>query len=299
MMRSVDNRQRLLIAFAHPDDESFGMGGTIAYYVRRGVEVNLICSTNGDVGTVDPAFLKNYDTVGDLRLDELHCAAETLGIKNVITYGYRDSGMMGTPDNNHPSCLWQADENAVTANIVRDIRRLRPQVVVTFDPWGGYGHPDHIFMHRATTRAFHAAGDPAQYPDDGLEPYQPAKLYYNSLSRATLQMWVLQARLHGQDPRRIGRNQDIDLLEILGRQAPKHARIHIGRFQATWDQASSCHASQLNPRQSNGFLGRVARVLNRNQYFTRAYPEPRKSERIETDLFAGIPVGVMGRKRKA
>lgn len=286
-MKSVD-KQRLLISFAHPDDESFGMGGAIAYYVRRGVEISLICATNGDVGTVDSQFMQGYNTVGDLRLDELRCAAETLGITEVVTYGYRDSGMMGTPDNNHPDALWQADETVVAGRIVQDIRRIRPQVVVTFDPWGGYGHPDHIFMHRATTRAFHAAGDPSQYPEHGLEPYQPAKLYYNTFPRAILRARVWQARMRGEDPRRIGRNQDIDLVEILQRQRPAHARINVKAYQDAWDQASDCHASQLNPRQTNSILDRLIRLVYRDQYFTRAYPEPNGREPKERDLFAGV-----------
>ncbi len=283
--------QRLLLSFAHPDDESFGMGGAIAYYVERGVEVSLICSTNGDVGTVDPVFMRDYATIADLRLAELGCAAETLGIKEVITYGYRDSGMMGTPENDHPDCLWQADETVVVEKIVRDIRRIRPQVVVTFDPWGGYGHPDHIFMHRATTQAFHAAGDPAQFPDQiaqGLETYQPAKLYYNAFPRLILQLRVWQARLMGQNPRQMGRNRDLDFMAILERTLPTHARIPVGAYQYAWDAASECHASQQNPRQQTGLLDRVQRLMLRHQHFTRVYPAPNGSARMERDLFEGV-----------
>lgn len=289
-MKSAD-KQRLLIAFAHPDDESFGMGGAIAHYVQRGVEVSLICATNGDVGTVDPERLQGFNTIGELRLHELQCAAETLGIHEVITYGYRDSGMMGTTDNDHPGCLWQADETSVAGRIARDIRRIRPQVVVTFDQWGGYGHPDHIFMHRATTRAFHAASDPAQYPEhlaEGLEPHRPAKLYYNTFPRAILRARVWQARLQGQDPRRIGRNADIDLVAILERQLPAHARINIGPYLDAWDAASDCHASQQNPRQTQNWLDRLVRVFYRHQYFTRAWPESNGPAPLEHDLFAGI-----------
>jgi LmbE family N-acetylglucosaminyl deacetylase len=265
------------------------MGGTIAYYVQRGVDVSLICATNGDVGTVDPQYMKGYSTIGELRLDELRCAAETLGIREVVTYGYRDSGMMGTPDNDNPDCLWQADEDVVTGRIVYDIRRIRPQVVVTFDPWGGYGHPDHIYMHRATTRAFHAAGDPTQFPTDELEPYRPLKLYYNTFPRAILRSRVWMARLHGEDPRRMGRNHDIDMVEILSRQLPVHARINVGAYQNAWDDASGCHASQMNPREStSGLLDRLIRMFYHDQYFTRAYPKPNGEKRRETDLFQGI-----------
>ena len=151
---TTNGHRRMLVSLAHPDDESFGMAGTIARYVNEGVEVSLICSTNGDAGVTDPKFLEDYDTMTELRLAELHCAAETLGFSKVYAFGYRDSGMEGAEDNQHPDSLYQADMDEVIGRIVKAIRETRPQVVVTFDPYGGYGHPDHIKMHKATTRAF-------------------------------------------------------------------------------------------------------------------------------------------------
>lgn len=289
--RATHSGQRMLIAFAHPDDESFGMGGAIAYYAERGVAIALICSTNGDVGTVDPEFLDGYDTIADLRLAELHCAAETLGIKDVIALGYRDSGMMGTPDNNHPDCLWQADADIVTGKIVREIRRLRPQVVVTFDPFGGYGHPDHIYMHRTTTRAFNEAANPGKYADqiaEGLEPYQPAKLYYTAFPRLPLRLRVWMTRLRGQDPRKLGRNQDLDLQAALDNTLPTHARLNVSGYQETWDAAADCHASQANPRETQSALDKLRRFIYRHQDFTRIYPAPNGDKTLERDLFAGI-----------
>lgn len=289
--RSAANH-RLLISYAHPDDESFGMGGAIAMYVERGVDVYLICATNGDAGTVDPRHLEGYDSIADLRLDELRCAAELLGIKEVITFGYRDSGMMGTPDNDHPDSLWQAEEEVVAGRIVREIRRIRPQVVVTFDPYGGYGHPDHIYMHRATERAFHAAGDRAQYPEhlaDGLEAYRPDKLYYTAFPKRPLQIMLWLARLRGEDPRRMGRNKDLDLQEALDRRLPYHAQLNLARYQPSWDAAADCHASQMNPRNTRSILDHLRRFIFRHQEFTRAFPQPNGRERRERDLFQGIP----------
>lgn len=280
--------ERLLIAFAHPDDESFGMGGAIAYYVERGVDVYLICSTNGDVGTVDDALLEHFESIGELRLEELRCAAETLGIKEVITFGYRDSGMMGTPENQHPNALWSADEDVVVGRIVREIRRIRPQVVVTFDPYGGYGHPDHIVMHRATVRAFHEASDPTKYADLGLEPYQPAKLYYSAFPRLPLQIMVWMSRLHGEDPRHMGKNHDLDMQAALDNTLPTHARINVASYQAAWDSAAECHASQQNLRQANGLYDKLRRYIFRHQDFTRAEPPPQRGQRREHDLFQGI-----------
>ena len=291
-MKSPDSQtRRILISLAHPDDESFGMGGTIRHYADHGVDITLICATNGDVGTVDDDHLRGYASIAELRLDELRCAAETLGINRVITYGYRDSGMMGTPENEHPDCLWQADEDVVVGRIVHDIRQTRPQVVITFDPFGGYGHPDHIFMHRATTRAFHAAGDPGQYPDqlvDGLEAYQPAKLYYSAFPRLPLRIMLWLARMRGEDPRHMGRNNDLDLQAALDNTLPTHARINVGRYQHAWDAAAGCHASQQNPRETDSLFDRLRRVIFRHQDFTRAWPEPDETGPTEHDLFEGI-----------
>ncbi|MBN2303856.1 MAG: PIG-L family deacetylase [Anaerolineae bacterium] len=291
MKPPANNAHRMLISFAHPDDESFGMGGAIALYAQRGVDITLICSTNGDVGTVDPQFMNGFETVGELRLHELQCAAETLGIKEIVPFGYRDSGMMGSSDNDHPDCLWQADEDIVTGRIVETIRRVRPQVVVTFDPFGGYGHPDHIFMHRTTTRAFHAAADPDQFPDQiaaGLEPYQPAKLYYNTFPRWGLRIRLWMLRLQGENPRALGKNKDLDLVAVMEQMQPRHTRIKISEYQQAWDDAAQCHASQLNPRQTNTLFDKFSRLVFRHQDFTRVYPVPNGRGPLERDLFAGV-----------
>lgn len=289
-MKSPTNH-RMLIAFAHPDDEAFGMGGAIAMYAERGVDIALICSTNGDVGTVDAEHLAGYDTIGELRLDELRCAARALGIHELITFGYRDSGMMGTPDNDHPNCLWQADEDVVVGRIVREIRRLQPHVVVTFDPFGGYGHPDHIYMHRTTTRAFHLASNASHYPEhqaEGLAAFQPAKLYYTAFPKLPLRIMLWLARLRGEDPRHMGTNKDLDLQAALDNTLPTHARVNVAAYQAAWDKAARCHASQQSPRRTNSIFDRMQALIFRHQDFTRAWPEPNGRDRVERDLFEGI-----------
>ncbi|MCA9907518.1 MAG: PIG-L family deacetylase, partial [Anaerolineae bacterium] len=143
--------RRMLFSLAHPDDESFGSGGLIAKYVAQGVDAYLICATNGDVGTVKPEYLNGYSSIAELRLAELACAASKLGLKQVFTLGYKDSGMMGSSANQDPACLWQAPQDQITRQVVETIRQVKPQVVVTFNKYGGYGHPDHIAIQRATT----------------------------------------------------------------------------------------------------------------------------------------------------
>src|SRR3990170_1624490 len=158
-----DSADRALLAvLAHPDDESFGPGGTLALYASRGVQVHLLCATRGEVGTVAPDLMAGHATIGDLRQAELECAAEHLGLTGVHFLGYRDSGMPGSPDNQHPQALAAAPIEEIARRVAGYIRQIRPQVVITFDPLGGYRHPDHIAIHRATVVALDVARDPTQ-----------------------------------------------------------------------------------------------------------------------------------------
>ncbi|MCO5246119.1 MAG: PIG-L family deacetylase [Anaerolineae bacterium] len=149
----TDGGRVLLAVFAHPDDESFGPGGTLARYAAEGADVWLVCGTDGDAGTVDAEMLANYASTSQLRAAELCCAAQTLGLKGVDWLGYRDSGMAGSSDNQHPKSLYKAPMEEVVGKIVASIRRHRPQVIVCDNQFGGYGHPDHIAVHTVGTRA--------------------------------------------------------------------------------------------------------------------------------------------------
>ncbi len=134
---SLESKRPVLLAvLAHPDDETFGMGGTIAYYARRGVDTYLICATRGEAGDMDPALLQGYDSIAERREAELRCAAGKLGLQNVIFLDYCDSGMPGSPDNHHARALVAQPREQVAAEIARHIRQLKPLVVVTFDPIG-------------------------------------------------------------------------------------------------------------------------------------------------------------------
>ena len=270
----------LLAVFAHPDDETFGPGGTLALYGRRGVQVHLICATRGELGEASPD-LKGFASIGEMRESELRCAAAALGLKAVHLLGYRDSGMLGSPGNLHPTALAAAPVEEVARSIAGYIRQVRPQVVITFDPIGGYRHPDHIAIHKATVAAFNMAGDPAMTVDD-LPPYAPQKLYYATFSRRLLRWVVRLMRLLGSDPRRFGRNHDIDLASVAEVDFPTHAAISIREVRHLKERAARCHASQL------GGMGSLARWLqgrlDRTETFTRAIPaEP--PGHLERDLF--------------
>ncbi len=280
---SKPSNRRLLAVFAHPDDESFGPGGTLALYAHRGDEVYLICATRGEVGEAPPGF-NGFASVGEMREDELRRAASVLGLKAVRFLDYRDSGMPGSPDNHHPHALAAASLNEVAQQVAGYIREIHPQVVITFDPIGGYRHPDHIAIHRATVEAFNMAGDPNR-DINGLPPYSPKKLYYSTFSRRFLRGVVRFLPLLGQDPHRFGKNRDIDLASLVESDFPIHATISIREVLQLKEQASACHASQ-----GGGFSGPVRWLqgwLGRNDTFMRAIPAM-PPPHMERDLFEGI-----------
>jgi LmbE family N-acetylglucosaminyl deacetylase len=282
------NQKILVLTGGHPDDESFGVGGTLAHYAAAGVKVYYICGTRGEVGEVPPEILKGYASIADLRTHELQCAAEALGLADVIYLGYRDSGMEGSPDNKHPQAFAAAPVDEVAGRIVTILRKLKPQVIITSDPVGGYHHPDHVAIHNATVKAFHAAGDAMQYPEAG-NPYQPQKLYYHVFPHGWLKVMVKIQTLLGRDAHHFGRNKDIDLAAMIEDEFPIHAVVRLNKqSEITRNKAAACHASQLGggPR-GRGLMGLFNRLFGQKDSYMRAYP-PVKGHRKEHDLFEGI-----------
>ena len=278
----------LVFVGAHPDDESFGVGGTLAQYAAAGVKVYYVCGTRGEVGEVPPEMLREFASVADLRSHELKCAAGILGLTDVIYLGYRDSGMAGTPDNRHPQALAAAPLEDVAGRIVTLFRRLKPEVVITFDPIGGYHHPDHVAIHHATVMAFKTAGDPRQYPAAGA-PFQPQKLYFHVFPHRLLNIVIKIMAFFGRDIHHVGKNKDIDLAEFIEAAFPVHAVVRLKKPSVrTRELAAACHASQLSggsPRV--GLLGLVGRLFGQRDSFMRAEP-PVKGRRRERDLFKGV-----------
>ncbi len=280
----------LVMVGAHPDDESFGAGGTLAYYVQQGVKVYYICGTRGEVGEVPPEMMDGYSSIAQLRTHELECAARELGLTEVIFLGYRDSGMAGSPDNGHPEALAAAPVDEIASIITAHLRNLKPQVVLTFDPIGGYHHPDHIMIHNATVKAFHAAGDPAQYPEKG-EPYQPQKLYFHVFPHKLLKFTVRMWKLMGRDVHHFGKNKDIDLWEMVQDEFPVHTVIKLTKEAVeTGEKAAACHASQLGGGGSGtrrGLREYINLLFGRKDTFMRGWPEV-KGKVKEKDLFEGV-----------
>jgi N-acetyl-1-D-myo-inositol-2-amino-2-deoxy-alpha-D-glucopyranoside deacetylase len=282
----MSEKQVLLAVLAHPDDETFGIGGTLALYARRGVEVHLICATRGEAGEVAQEYMEGFDSIADRRVSELHCAAGILGLAGVHFLDYRDSGMSGSQDNQHPQALINAPLEEAAERVAHLIRKLQPQVVITFDPIGGYKHPDHIAIHRATVRAFHLAED--ENFRDELPPFKPNKLYYHLFPKGFLRWTVRLMRLVGRDPRRFGKNGDIDLLSIVeDGNFPAHAKIDYRQVEEKRQAAAACHASQLRGMPRSGCAAWVMRLFDHHDSYMRA--EPAVNGRVrEKDLFAGI-----------
>ena len=165
---------------AHPDDEVVFTGGILPLYHDRGVRTVLVCCTGGEEGEIHDPDLDAEAARPDLaaiRARELRCAVEHLQIDVLEMLGYRDSGMVGTPANDNPAAFHQAPRDEATARLVALIRQHRPQVLVTYNDFGAYGHPDHIAANQITLAAYDVAGDHTYRPDLGA-PWTPLKLYY-------------------------------------------------------------------------------------------------------------------------
>jgi LmbE family N-acetylglucosaminyl deacetylase len=277
----------ILAVLAHPDDETFGMGGTLALYAQKGYEVHLVCATLGEAGTVDDEYLEGYDSIQELREVELRCATQRLGVSSLYLLGYRDSGMPDTPENEHPEAQVNHSVEEVAGKVVKYIREIKPDIVLTFDPIGGYRHPDHIHIQKATTLAFQKADDASFYPEAG-SPIKPQALYYHLFPRTFLKWATRLMPLFGQNPRKWGRNKDIDLKSLVDVEFPTHARIDIRDVIEAKREASACHASQGGIMMRRGLMGFATRALEKHEDYMRAYPPTNGKSKVVNDLFEGI-----------
>ena len=277
----------ILAVLAHPDDETFGLGGTLALYASKGYDTYLVCATRGEVGTVDEEHLNGFKDIAELRTEELMRAARHLGLKGVFFLGYRDSGMPGTEDNKHPEAQINRPIDEVAGHIARYIRDLKPDVVLTFDPIGGYKHPDHIHVHQATVLAFEKADDAAFHPEAGA-PFRPRALYYQVFPRALLKWMTRLLPLFGKDPSKWGRNGDINLKELAEVEFPVHVRVDIRSVSEIKRQAGAQHASQGGVGMRRGLMGFVSRLVGETEDYMRAYPPVHGRHRRTYDLFDGI-----------
>ncbi|WP_079429624.1 N-acetyl-1-D-myo-inositol-2-amino-2-deoxy-alpha-D-glucopyranoside deacetylase [Streptomyces katrae] len=199
--------RRLLLVHAHPDDESINNGVTMAKYAAEGAHVALVTCTLGEEGEVIPPELAHLapdrdDTLGPFRVGELAAAMKELGVADHRFLGgagrFRDSGMMGAPQNARPGSFWATGVDEAAGHLVAVIRELRPQVLVTYDPDGGYGHPDHIQAHRVAMRGAELAADPAYRPELGA-PHAIAKVYWNRVPLSAVEEGFARLRELGNE----------------------------------------------------------------------------------------------------
>lgn len=189
----------LMVVHAHPDDECLGTGGLLARAAAEGIDTVLVTATKGEEGEMhDPDRTEEEarPRMAEIREEELRRAVAILGVGHLEFLGYRDSGMIGTPANEHPANFHHADPEEATGRLVRLVRRYRPQVLVSYNEDGGYGHPDHLQSHRVTAAAFDAAGDAARFPEAG-PAWQPSKFYAIAWSREAWRAMRDEMRVRG------------------------------------------------------------------------------------------------------
>ncbi|MBM7807584.1 N-acetyl-1-D-myo-inositol-2-amino-2-deoxy-alpha-D-glucopyranoside deacetylase [Geodermatophilus bullaregiensis] len=293
--------RRLLLVHAHPDDETINNGATMARYVAEGAQVTLLTCTLGEEGEVLVPELEllgpeHADQLGGYRIAELRAAMDALGVTDWRFLGgagrYRDSGMIGTPANERPRAFWNADLDEAVGHAVAVVREVRPQVVVTYDEKGGYGHPDHIQAHRVAMAAVDAAADPAYRPELG-EAWDVAKVYWCCVPRSVLRSGVEAMAALGEDSpfEQLGEIDDIPFAvpdELV--TAAVDGRAHAGRK----DAAMRAHATQITVdgpffALSNNLGQEVLGVEHYRLVRGERGPAGRAPHGWEDDLFAGLP----------
>lgn len=279
--------KKILAVLAHPDDESFGLGGTLALYKQRGFDTYYVCATRGEAGSADSEFMNGYKDAAEMRTNELMRAAKELGLNEVHFLGYRDSGMPGMEANNHPDAQINHPIEEVAGRVVKHIRKIKPEVVITFDPIGGYKHPDHIHIHKATVLAFANADDENFHPESG-EGFKPKALYFQVFPRGFLRAMTRLMPLFGKDPTKWGRNGDINLKELAEVDFPVHVRIHTRSVAEIKHRASTQHASQGGGQMRRGLMGFVMRMFGEREDFMQAFPPVPDGFKRKQDLFDGL-----------
>ena len=279
---------RLLACFAHPDDEAFPVGGALAAHAGRGVAVRLVTATSGEEGEIRQEGAATRETLGSIRRVELGCAVRALGLAEHTVWSYRDSGMAGSPANNHQKAFISVPAEEVVGMLVAEIRRYRPQVVLTFESGGLYGHPDHIAISQHTTEAFRQASDPSAFPDqlrDGVQIHAPDRLFYSARPKGFRMQWATALRGAGIDfplpsPERAQEGtppEDIHLEMALDGQLEQKMACIL------------CHRTQVAPDWPYHRVPReVALTVLGREYYIRAYPQVQPGETVPADFFHGL-----------
>ena len=300
-VRPVTDR-RLLLVHAHPDDESITTGATMARCVAEGVQVTLLTCTLGEEGEVLVPELAGLaaaeaDQLGGYRIGELAAAMRELGVTDHRFLGgagrFRDSGMMGTPANTHPRAFWRATEDAqvmdaAVAAAVQVVREVQPQVMITYDDNGDYGHPDHILAHRVATAAAELAGDPGYRPDLGA-PWTVAKFYWTAMPKSRLRKGF--EALAEQAEAAFG-VADVDDLSFGVDDELVTTAIDNDGFGDAKMKALAAHHTQITVDGPffalSNLLGREILAIEYFRLVGGTLGAERDADGRETDLFAGL-----------
>jgi LmbE family N-acetylglucosaminyl deacetylase len=275
----------LLAIYAHPDDETFGVGGTMAHYADRGIPVTMICATRGEVGEIAPGTGATPETLGQFREQELRDAMAILGVSDVRFLDFRDSGMQGTPENDDPRSLHRAAAARVVEPLVRAIRELRPDVIATWDSTGGYGHPDHVAIHHHATAAYRAAADAAQHASLGA-PWRARGLYYTAIPIREFVRLGQEMRKRGIEMG--GAPGGDENLARMARVEP-NCIIDVSAQYERKQQAFAAHRTQFSPDDPFANMpDDLARSFFGREYFYRAEPLLHDGAVID-DLLADLP----------
>lgn len=252
--------KRILFLMAHPDDETFGPGGTIAKYAREGAEVHLVAATRGDAGMLGDPPVTDREHLGEVRAAELEAAAEVLGAAKVHHLGFLDGKLAETP------------RESLIESAVEAVRRVRPHVLVGFGPDGVSRHPDHKTMCEAALAAFDRAGDPGWYPGHfrggELRPWAPLKLYQFELPREVLESWGVP--LSGVPVEK--------LTTVIDTSADAETKLRAFRCHRTQTKDVERILARPGFRE---FIRQETYVLARTRVAGLTFPE--------CDLLAGIP----------
>jgi N-acetyl-1-D-myo-inositol-2-amino-2-deoxy-alpha-D-glucopyranoside deacetylase len=275
--------KRALFVHAHPDDETINNGATMAQLVEDGVSVTLITCTRGEEGEVlvpELAHLASHDQddLGAHRVIELAKAMKELGVNDHRFLGeYRDSGMMDTPPNNHPKCFWKADVEEAAKKLSAIIDEIKPQVMVTYDEIGGYGHPDHIQTHRVAMRAAE------------ISKWRIQKIYWNIMPKSVIQKGMEAMAAQGSD---FFGSENVDDLPFVKDDSFVTTKIHAPNQVEKKMAAMKAHATQISLDGPFFALSNNLGVqVFGDEYYTLVKGEksaPFNTDNQETDLFAGV-----------
>lgn len=296
-MAVTDSDRRILLVHAHPDDETIGTGVTMAKYVNDGAQVTLVTCTLGEEGEVlvpDLVHLAadQQDALGEHRIGELAEAMKILGVTDHRFLGgpgrFRDSGMMGVPSNERADCFWRADLLDAATELVAVIREVRPQVVVTYDDFGGYGHPDHIQAHRVTHYAVALAESSSFRPDLGAAWSVP-KVYWTAFPRSIIRNGIMALREQGSDSEFAA--MDPDDLPFACDDELITTSIEAPEFLDAKMEALAAHKTQVTV--DGGFFALSNNLGSQamgTEYFrlVRGPAGQQSDGGWESDLFAGI-----------